>query len=102
MSVDHTQPDRTSPSPGIANRCVAIIAAGLMIMMLGSVAMLLGFYVWLLPERALPSPRELPAPQVRVDEKAMRARIEPAGPRRAGAAHSLRGVLETSAPRHSS
>lgn len=76
MSVDDTQPDRTSPPPGVANRRVAIIAAGLMVMMLGSVAMLLGFYVWQLPERALPPPRELPAPQVRVDERALRSRIE--------------------------
>jgi hypothetical protein len=66
------------PSPGVANRRVAAIAIGLMAMMLGAVGMLLGFYVWQLPERALPPPQQLPAPQVRTEERLLRQQLEAA------------------------
>jgi hypothetical protein len=75
MSIE-SHSDRDFATAGVGNRAVAVIAAGLMAMMLGAVAMLIGFYVWQLPERALPPPRQLPAPQVRVDERALRAEIE--------------------------
>jgi hypothetical protein len=71
-----THLERDFPSPGVANGYVVAVAVGLMVMMLGAVAMLLGFYVWRLPERALPAPRQLPAPQVRTDERLLRQQIE--------------------------
>ena len=75
MPIESGQ-DRDFPSPGVADRRVVAVAIALMLMMLGSVAMLVGFYVWRLPERSLPAPRQLPAPQVRVDERALRLQLE--------------------------
>jgi hypothetical protein len=77
MSIE-THRDRDLPSPGVADRRVVAVAVALMLMMLGSVAMLVGFYVWQLPERSLPAPRPLPSPQVGVDERALRLQIEAA------------------------
>ncbi len=64
------------PAPGVANRPVSVVAAGLMLMMLGAVAGLFAFYVWQLPDRTLPPPRQLPAPQVRTDERLLRQQLE--------------------------
>jgi hypothetical protein len=75
---DETHSARDFPSPGVANRRVALIAIGLMAMMLGAVAMLVAFYVWQLPERTLPPPRQLPAPRVQTDERALRQQLEAA------------------------
>ena len=70
--------DRDYPAPGVASRRVILAAIGLMAMMLGAVVMMLGFYVWQLPERALPEPRQLPAPQVRTNERLLRQQLETA------------------------
>lgn len=75
---DETHRARDLPSPEVANRRVAVIAIGLIAMMLGAVGMLLGFYVWQLPQRGLPPPQQLPAPQVRTDERLLRQQLEAA------------------------
>jgi hypothetical protein len=71
-----TRLDQNFPTPGVANGHVVIVAVGLMVMMLLSVVMLVGLYTWWVPQRALPPPRELPAPQVRTDERSLRRQIE--------------------------
>ena len=68
--------DHDFPSPGVANRPVIAIAAGLMAMMLGGVLLMFGFYVWQLPGRTLPAPERLPNPQVRSDERLLRQKLE--------------------------
>ena len=64
------------PSPGVGNRLVVVIAAGLMAMMVTAIAVMAVIYVGGLPKRTLPSPALLPAPQVRTDEKSLRKRLE--------------------------
>jgi hypothetical protein len=77
MSAE-THSDRDLPSPGVANHAVILVAAGLMAMMLCAVVMMLGFYIWQLPNRTLPAPRQLPTPQVRTDERILRQELEAA------------------------
>ncbi len=67
---------RDWPAPGVRNRPVIAIAAGLMAMMLISVAALTGVYIWKLPERDAATPLPLPAPQVRTDETLLRRQLE--------------------------
>ena len=64
------------PSPGVGNRLVVVIAAGLMAMMVTAIAVMAVIYVGGLPKRTLPSPALLPAPQVRTDEKSLRKQLE--------------------------
>jgi hypothetical protein len=75
MSTE-THATQDLPQPGVGNRVVVAIAAGLIVMMLAAVAVMGMIYVGELPKRALPSPQLLPAPQVRVDERLLRKRLE--------------------------
>jgi hypothetical protein len=70
----HTGPDLSSP--GVSNRIVVIAAAAMMLIMLIGVGLLLGIYIRQVPVRTLPSPQSLPEPQVRVDERLLRKRLE--------------------------
>jgi len=75
MSTDADPPQNLS-SPGVGNRRVVVIAAGLMVMMVGAVAGFAVLYVRQLPANQLPPPELFPAPRVQVDEKALRLRLE--------------------------
>jgi hypothetical protein len=75
MSIE-TRSTPNLPSPGVGNRLVVVIAAGLMAMMVTAIAVMAVIYVGALPKRTLPSPALLPAPQVRSDEKLLRKRLE--------------------------
>jgi hypothetical protein len=75
MSAE-TRSTQDLPSPGVGNRLVVGIAVGLMAMLLGAIAVMAVIYVGGLPKRTLPSPALLPAPQVRIDEKSLRKRLE--------------------------
>jgi hypothetical protein len=77
MSAE-TNPDRDLAPPGVASRAVIIVTSALMAMMIAAVIGLSVFYVWWLPDRALPAPRPLPTPQVRTDERLLRQEIEAA------------------------
>jgi hypothetical protein len=77
MSVD-AHPDHEFPSPGVANRPVIAVAAGLMAMMLAGVFLMAGIYAWQVPHRTLPSPQRLPDPRVRTDERLLRQQLEAA------------------------
>jgi hypothetical protein len=63
-------------SPGVGNRRVVAIAAGLMAMMVAAVAGFAVLYVRQLPANRLPPPELFPVPRVQVDEKALRLRLE--------------------------
>lgn len=79
--------DHEFPSPGVANRPVIAVAAGLMVMMLCGVLLMLGFYIWKVPDRTLPAPRQLPNPQVRTDERLLRQQLEAAQAERLAGYH---------------
>lgn len=79
--------DHEFPSPGVANRPVIAIAAGLMAMMLCGVLLMFGFYIWKVPGRTLPAPRQLPSPQVRTDERLLRQQLEAAQAERLSGYH---------------
>jgi hypothetical protein len=63
-------------SPEVGNREVVLNAAGMLLLMLASVGVLAAVYIWQVPNRTVPPPEHFPPPQVRVDESALRARLE--------------------------
>jgi hypothetical protein len=75
MSTEEHAPQDLS-SPGVGNRWVVAIAAGLMAMMVAAVVGFAVLYVKRLPANRLPPPELFPAPRVQVDEKALRLRLE--------------------------